>query len=52
MAKLEVKVEPEPTHINLVVKEQNGATTHFKMKRDTPLKKVNANNNKQNDFNK
>ena len=34
-------VKPEdPIYINIVVKEQNGAKTHFKLKRNCGFKKV------------
>jgi len=39
-----VKPELDPAlmnMINLIVKQQNGAVTHFRMKRDAPFKKVN-----------
>ena len=37
-----VKSELDPANmINLIVKQQNGAVTHFRMKRDAPFKKVN-----------
>lgn len=36
-----VKPELDSAFINLIVKQQNGAVTHFRMKRDAPFKKVN-----------
>ena len=39
-----VKPELDPAlmnMINIIVKQQNGAVTHFRMKRDAPFKKVN-----------
>ena len=38
----EVVFKPElDPFINLIVKQQNGDATHFRMKRDAPMKKVN-----------
>lgn len=42
-AAADVAVKPEdPIYINIVVKEQNGAKTHFKLKRNCGFKKVNT----------
>ena len=39
----EAAVKPEdPTYINIVVKDQSGTTTHFKLKRNRGFKKVNT----------